>query len=59
MLPLETKATIAGLSRPMLLKLAGLAEIAEAKLPFERMALDLRALPPDAGRMGSGSFSNR
>lgn len=48
MLPLETKASIAGLSRPTLLKLAGLSEIAEAALPFERMALDLRALPCEA-----------
>lgn len=48
MLPLETKATIAGLSRPALLKLAGPVEIAEATLPFERMALDLRAVPCEA-----------
>ena len=52
MLPLETKATITGLPRPALLKLAGLVEIAEARLPFERMALDLRALPRDAKSAG-------
>jgi His-Xaa-Ser system radical SAM maturase HxsC len=48
MLPLETRASILGLSGPKLLKLAGLAEIAEATFPFERMALDLRALPREA-----------
>lgn len=48
MLPLEAKATISRLASNSLLKVAGLEEIASGMHPFERMALDLRALPSNA-----------
>lgn len=48
MLPLETKSTITALSSPLLVKLAGLPEIAEGGYPLQRMALDLRSLPRHA-----------
>lgn len=48
MLPLETKATVAGLTKPLLVKLAGLAELAEGEYPLDRMALDLRSVPRQA-----------
>ncbi|MDR7193273.1 His-Xaa-Ser system radical SAM maturase HxsC [Luteimonas terrae] len=48
MLPLETKAVVTGLSSPLLVKLAGLRELAEGGYPLERMALDLRAVPHHA-----------
>lgn len=48
MLPLETKATVTGLTRPLLLKLAALPELAEGRYPLTRMALDLRAVPGHA-----------
>ncbi|WP_039728716.1 His-Xaa-Ser system radical SAM maturase HxsC [Xanthomonas sp. SHU 199] len=48
MLPLDTKATISGHAQPHLLKVAGLEEIANANHPIERMALDLRMIPPHA-----------
>lgn len=47
MLPLETKAAVSDLSSPLLVKLAGLPELAEGAYPLQRMALDLRALPPE------------
>ncbi|KLI97861.1 His-Xaa-Ser system radical SAM maturase HxsC [Luteimonas sp. FCS-9] len=48
MLPLETKAAITGLTSPLLVKLAGLPELAEGQFPLERMALDLRSVPRHA-----------
>lgn len=48
MLPLETKASVSGLTTPLLVKLAGLSELAEGGYPLERMALDLRAIPRHA-----------
>lgn len=48
MLPLEVKASIRQLDRTTMLKVAGVAEIASAAHPFDRMALDVRALPPGA-----------
>ncbi|UNK41362.1 His-Xaa-Ser system radical SAM maturase HxsC [Luteimonas sp. S4-F44] len=48
MLPLETKAAVTGLTSPLLVKLAGLHELAEDQYPLERMALDLRSIPKAA-----------
>ncbi|MCD9032575.1 His-Xaa-Ser system radical SAM maturase HxsC [Luteimonas sp. Y-2-2-4F] len=45
MLPLETKAAVTGLAVPLLVKLAGLPELAEGHYPLERMALDMRSVP--------------
>lgn len=45
MLPLETKATISTRLQTRLLKVASLEELAAARHPIERMALDLRGLP--------------
>ena len=46
MLPLEVKASISHLGQTVMLKVAGLDELARGEYPFERMALDLRTLPP-------------
>lgn len=46
MLPLETKAEFAPSVRANLLKVVSLGEFAQSALPLERLALDLRDVPP-------------
>lgn len=48
MLPLESKVMLGALVEPGLLKIAGLAELAEGRYPLHRMALDIRELPEAA-----------
>ncbi|MGH8036729.1 MAG: His-Xaa-Ser system radical SAM maturase HxsC [Stenotrophomonas sp.] len=46
MLPLETKAELSPSAKASLLKVVDLGDFAQSRLPFERLALDLRNVTP-------------
>lgn len=53
MLPLDVKVDCSAWPAARLLKIAGLADVAEASFPFERMMLDLRDVAACGARAGS------